>query len=159
MPNVYRRAAHKDDLCYQQRRVLPDTNVAVVIEDFFACERRDLRSGATAQTQESEERAADDDVYVGASHGPVWGPVCVNTISTRRFFCRPSGSSEPSVFLFGATGLVSPQPWVVMRDPVIDAFATSQFFTASARFSDNFMLYGWVPLPSVCPSISIGELG
>jgi len=94
----------------------------------------------------------------GSVHGPVWGPVWVSTISTRRFFCRPSGSSEPSGFLLGATGLVSPQPCVVMRDPAIDALCTNQFFTASARFSDSFMLYGCVPFPSVCPSISIGEL-
>jgi hypothetical protein len=33
-------------------------------------------------------------------------------ISTRRFFCRPVGSSEPSGFVFDATGFFAPKPCV-----------------------------------------------
>src|SRR5947209_4017944 len=33
-------------------------------------------------------------------------------ISTGRFFCRPSGSSEPSGFLLGATGFFAPNPCI-----------------------------------------------
>jgi hypothetical protein len=38
MPNVYRRAAHKDGLGYQQRGILLDMDVAVEIQDFLASE-------------------------------------------------------------------------------------------------------------------------
>jgi hypothetical protein len=71
-----------------------------------------------------------------------YNPTLVSTISTRRFFCRPSGSSEPSGFLLGATGLVSPQPRVLMRAGWTPEFLTSQFFTEAARSSESFMLYG-----------------
>src|SRR5271168_2232717 len=37
----------------------------------------------------------------------------VMMITTRRFFCRPAGSSDPSGFLFGATGFLGPKPCVV----------------------------------------------
>ena len=59
------------------------------------------------------------------------GPTLVSTISTLRFFCRPSGLSEPSGFLLGATGLVSPQPRVLIRAGWMPEFFTSQFFTES----------------------------
>ena len=35
-------------------------------------------------------------------------------ISTRRFFCRPSGSSAPFGFAFGATGFAAPHPCIRM---------------------------------------------
>src|ERR1035441_4126781 len=42
-------------------------------------------------------------------------PQCLcRVISTRRFFWRPSGSSLPLGFLFGAIGLVSPKPRAVI---------------------------------------------
>ncbi len=60
-------------------------------------------------------------------------------ITTRRFFWRPAGSSDPSGFLFGATGLVSPQPRVVIRaaaTPSSNGGATGDmkliFFTSAA---------------------------
>lgn len=40
------------------------------------------------------------------------------TNSTRRVRCRPSGSSEPSALLLGATGLVSPKPRALSRAPL-----------------------------------------
>src|SRR6185437_2607329 len=39
----------------------------------------------------------------------------VMVISTRRFFARPSGLSEPSGLALGATGLAAPHPGVVIR--------------------------------------------
>ena len=42
MTNVYRRAAHEDGLCYQQRGVLPDMDVAVVFQDLFPPNRPEL---------------------------------------------------------------------------------------------------------------------
>ena len=78
----------------------------------------------------------------------------LRVISTRRFFWRPSGSSAPLGFLFGATGLVSPKPWVVMgfETPCV----TSQVFTESARRSDSVWLYCFSPLPSVWPPMVQG---
>src|SRR6266404_9028008 len=60
-------------------------------------------------------------------------------ISTRRFFWRPSGSSEPSGCLFGATGLAAPQPWVRIEFAATPCFE-NQFFTATARRSESFAL-------------------
>src|SRR6266404_246450 len=60
-------------------------------------------------------------------------------ISTRRFFCRPSGSSEPSGFLFGATGLAAPQPRVCIEFAGAPCFE-NQFLTDTARRSDSFTL-------------------
>src|SRR6185437_16214851 len=57
-----------------------------------------------------------------------------STISTRRFFWRPSGSSEPSGFLLGATGLRAPKPCVVIRT------APSHSLTDLARRSESFWL-------------------
>jgi hypothetical protein len=52
-----------------------------------------------------------------AHHGPFWRLLqrqecLLNTISTRLFFWRLSGSSEPSGFVFGATG---PEASIVVR--------------------------------------------
>ena len=52
------------------------------------------------------------------------------TTSTRRFFCRPSGLSEPSGFVLGATGRVFPYPLVGvdagrnlwLHQPLLDSF-------------------------------------
>ncbi len=67
-------------------------------------------------------------------------PLVVRVNSTLRFFCRPSGSSDPSGFLFGATGLVSPQPCVVILDAFTPPFSTNHFFTASARLLESVTL-------------------
>jgi len=58
-------------------------------------------------------------------------------ISTRRFFCRPSGSSLPLGLVFGATGLVSPKPCTVSGFEA--PCATSHTFTESARRSESFL--------------------
>src|SRR5258706_16052859 len=58
-------------------------------------------------------------------------------ISTRRFFCRPSGLSLPSRCVLGATGFALPQPLVVIGFPSTPPCWTSQAFTAIARCSDS----------------------
>ena len=60
-------------------------------------------------------------------------------ISTRRFFWRPSGSSDPSGCVFGATGFFAPQPCVCMVVVFTPCFP-NQVFTDAARRSDNFAL-------------------
>ena len=61
-------------------------------------------------------------------------------ISTRRFFCRPSGSSLPSGFSFATFGTVSPRPRAVSRAPSILPSRTSQVFTEAARASESVRL-------------------
>src|SRR5437868_7065913 len=57
-------------------------------------------------------------------------------ISTRRFFWRPSGSSDPLGFLFGAIGFDAPNPSVRILPAAIPCPA-SQALTDAARRSDN----------------------
>ena len=72
--------------------------------------------------------------YTG--HGPLGGSYFEITISTRRFFCRPVGSSLPSGFAFGATGLAGPKPSVVIV--VFNrSLETSHSFTDAARCSER----------------------
>src|SRR3954464_9732431 len=80
------------------------------------------------------------------------GYLCI-VISTRLFFCRPSGSSDPSGFWFGATGLAAPKP-AVRTLPSGIPFTTIHDFTDAARRSDNFRLDDCDPLASVYPSTS-----
>ena len=61
-------------------------------------------------------------------------------ISTRRFFCRPSGLSLPSGLVFGANGFDSPQPLVTSCAPVTLLFSPSQRLTEAARFSESVRL-------------------
>ena len=56
---------------------------------------------------------------------------------TRRFNCLPSGSSVPSGFRFGATGLRGPKPTVVKPATEKRSFITSHPLTAVARRSDK----------------------
>ena len=79
-------------------------------------------------------------------------------ISTRRFFCRPSGLSEPSGRVFSATGFSAPQPRVRMPASLMP-FVTNQDLTEAARFSESFALYDADPFPSVCPSINTFAFG
>ena len=46
-------------------------------------------------------------------------------ISTRRFFWRPAGSSEPSGLVLGATGFFAAKPRVVKLSPFSPSFSTS----------------------------------
>jgi len=61
-----------------------------------------------------------------------------NTISTRRFFCLPSGSSDPSGLTFGATGRFAPKPWVDILTALSPSFSLSHSFTEAARRSESF---------------------
>jgi hypothetical protein len=77
--------------------------------------------------------------------------------STRRFFARAAGSSEPSGFRFGATGRVSPNASVAIRFAGTPRSASS-LATASTRFFDSVRLYAAVPTLSVWPSSLIVRL-
>src|SRR6266850_6398085 len=70
-------------------------------------------------------------------------------IETRRLSARPSGLSEPSVFLFGAIGYCSPNPLVEIFAAKTPPFLTSQSFTACARSRESCMFVAVVPLESV----------
>ena len=73
-------------------------------------------------------------------------------IATRRFFWRPSGSSEQSGFLLGAPASRAE----TMNGPVgirKPSFSVSQRFTAWARRSDNFGCKGQKPLNQCGPSM------
>jgi len=70
-------------------------------------------------------------------------------ISTRLFFCRPSGSSEPSACEFGAISLDFPSPRMVNREAGSLAFLTSQSRTEAARLSESALLYASAAMPSV----------
>jgi len=59
------------------------------------------------------------------------------TTSTRRFFARPSGSSEPSGFVFGAIGFVLPQPRARTRAASVAVWDTNHSDTAPARLSER----------------------
>ena len=59
------------------------------------------------------------------------------TISTRRFFCLPSGSSDPSGLVLGATGFLAPKPAVENRTFLRPSFWTSQSLTELARRSER----------------------
>ena len=62
--------------------------------------------------------SAEDAVLFGDDRvREVVSPHFLTTISTRRFFARPSGLSEPSGFLFGAAGRFAPKPSVVKVIP------------------------------------------
>jgi hypothetical protein len=58
------------------------------------------------------------------------------TISTRRFFCRPAGSSEPFGLRFGATGFFAPNP-SVLNVIELRPWASNHRFTESARRSER----------------------
>jgi len=73
------------------------------------------------------------------------------TTSTRRFFCRPSGLSAPSGFVFGATGRFFPYPWMAVLTGK-DVWATSHACTARARCALRCWLYSSLPMASVWPS-------
>src|SRR5438552_13860085 len=70
-------------------------------------------------------------------------------IETRRLSARPSGLSEPSVFLFGAIGYCSPNPFAETFSAKTPPFLTSQSFTACARSRESSMFVAFVPLESV----------
>ena len=55
---------------------------------------------------------------------------------TRRFRCRPEGSSLPWAVVFGAAGRVAPKPCALKRAALIP-LRTSQAETASARASES----------------------
>jgi hypothetical protein len=59
----------------------------------------------------------------------------VIVISTRRFFARPSGSSAPFGFVFGAIGFVLPHPRVCSCGALVPPLATSHCAIDAARFS------------------------
>src|ERR1700687_2481892 len=59
--DLYARTADTDGLSYQQRGVLLHANVAVIVQDFFGCGRRDLRLRGTAQKQRREECAQSNE--------------------------------------------------------------------------------------------------
>lgn len=82
------------------------------------------------------------------SYGTVAGDFST-IIETRRLSARPSGLSEPSVFLFGAIGYCSPNPFVETFAAKTPPFLTSQSFTACARSRESCMFVAFVPLESV----------
>jgi hypothetical protein len=79
---------------------------------------------------------------------------CLSTaITTRRFFWRPPGLSEPSGLAFGSIGRVEPKPLGVNLTLLSPPRLSNQFFTASARRSESCWLYYPLPFESVWPSI------
>src|SRR3989304_3562688 len=55
-------------------------------------------------------------------------------------------------------GTVLPMPMVSIL-PAATPLDTRYFLTFSARFSDSFWLYWWLPRRSVCPSITTASRG
>jgi hypothetical protein len=83
--------------------------------------------------------ASGKSFYVFHRQPPLGGSYFEITISTRRFFCRPAGSSLPSGFTFGATGFAAPKPRVVIA-VFKPSFETSHSFTDAARCSERPLL-------------------
>src|SRR5204862_1467284 len=78
------------------------------VEQFLA----GRRAPPSAETCSSRQESGQSNSIQSCLLNPACDLHLPMTISTRRFFCRPSGSSLPSGFVLGATGLVAPKPFV-----------------------------------------------
>jgi hypothetical protein len=97
--------------------------------------RRSCRLLRRQSWPESRDRENQPRSHAGP---PIYWAV-VKVISTRRFFCRPSGLSAPFGKVFGSTGFDRPQPRTAI--PAVTPWLTNHWRTDCARRSDRAWLY------------------
>src|SRR6185436_4080984 len=105
-------------------------------------------SAATRGLEDSRSRGETLRLRDFETSRPPVGAHCL-TISTRRFCALPAG------VVFGAAGLVSPKPLVVIRASAIPYCVVSAVFTAAARASESARFAAGAPTLSVWPSMRI----
>src|SRR5260370_30369944 len=84
----------------------------------------------------------------GLARAEGWRFQVNSQIPARRFFARPTGSSERFGFWFGTAGIHIPQPFVVTLAGVTILREISHCLTVWARRSESPMLHLASPIPS-----------